>query len=294
LRVWDIIHFRPMPAGLIGESHPWVTGNDPTTGCAIWPENILYRSPQSGTIESDRAIVAKIGKFLAQIVARSSVLPEIPWGRKRRMPHGINYIHGAVHYNGGFIVLDDFRDGIRHFTDPRFVAEVRRFAWQARREIVLIFRRRDYDLVDYAHFVAFIRTAVPWFCNSNGPKQRVLWGNPAPYPTVNLITGNWIRDTYRLKTEAGRKAVVRPPIPSREFFQSGPYRGTRETTRWPEKMLAILTYWRIRLRGVRGGLFFVNRAKLIPETLRRQRELGIKDQPIARLNFFAPRAADQE
>jgi hypothetical protein len=283
-----------MPAGLVGPKHPWVTGNEPISGRPIWPQNILYRSPCGADTESDTAIVAKTGRFLAQIVARSAVVPEIPWGRKRRMPHGINYIHGAVHYNGGFIVLEDFRDGIRHFSDARFVAEVRRFARAARREIVVIFRRRDYDLVEYAQFVAFIRTALPWFCNSNGPKQRVLWGNPAPYPTVNLITGNWIRDTYRLKTETGRKTVVRPPIAPGEFFQNGPYKGTRETARWPEKMLAILTYWRIRLRGVRGGLFFVNRAKLIPETLKRQRELGIADQPVARLNFFAPGAAAQE
>lgn len=289
LRVWDIIHFRPMPPGLIGPTHPWVTGEIPSTGEPIWPRNIVYRSPSrlprdSG--EDDEAIVSKIGGFLAAMVARSAVVPEIPWGRARRMPHGINYIHGAIHYNAGFILLDDFRDGFRHFSDPAFVGEARRFARETRRELVVIFRRRDYDLVAYAEFIAFVRTMLPWFCNSNGPKKRVLWGNPAPYPVVNIITGNWIRDTYRLKSAQGPAAVVRPPLDGSGYFCGGPYRGVRESVRWPERMLAVLTYFRIRLRGVRGGLFFVNRKKLIPATLRRQKELGIADEPIARLEFF--------
>jgi hypothetical protein len=296
LHVWDIIHFRPMGPGLLPLDHPWVTGINPRTGRPIWPENVLYSSPRRAATDagstrfalvpkSDAAMIAKIGRFLAAMVARSATTPEVPWGRKRRMPHGINYIHGAVHYNAGFIILNDFRDGVYHFTDPRFVAEVRRFAGEARREVVVVFRERNYDLVEYAYFVAFIRTVLPWFCNSNGPRQRVLWGNPAPYPVVNLITGNWIRDTYRVKTEQGRREIVRPPIEQGQYFQDGPYQGTRTTVRWPEKTLAVFTYYRIRARGARGGLFFVNRKKLIAVTLRRQRERGVADKPIARLQF---------
>lgn len=292
LRVWDIIHFRPLRAGLLPLDHPWVTGVEPATGQPIWTRNILYRSPRRAVRdgaatedESDDEIVARIGRFLSQMVARSATLPEVPWGRKRRMPHGINYIHGAIHYAAGFIVLDDFRDGIYHFSDPQFVAEIRRFAREARREVVVVFRDRDYDLVEYACLIAMIRTALPYFSNSNGPKKRVLWGNPAPYPVVNIITGNWIRDTYRVKTPAGREAIVRPPIEPGRFFQHDDYRGVRTTVRWPERLLAVLTYYRIRARDVRGGLFFVNRRRLIPETLRRQRELGLPDEPIARLDF---------
>ena len=40
------------------------------------------------------------------------------------MPHGINYIHGAAHYNSGILLFNDFADGIGHFSDPRFRAEV--------------------------------------------------------------------------------------------------------------------------------------------------------------------------
>jgi hypothetical protein len=296
LRVWDIIHFRPMRAGLIGLDHPWCTGLNPETGRVIWPQNVLYRSHRwlaahkdwtyGETPDDDEAIVIKTGRFLASMVARSAATPEVPWGRKRRMPHGINYIHGAVNYNAGFLLFDDFRDGIEHFSDPKFVAEVRRFARRERREVVAIFRDRDYDLVDYAYFIAFLRTMVPWFCNCNGPKQRVLWGNPAPYPTVNLITGNWIRDTYRIKTEAGRREVVRPSIAPGVYFQNGPYRGVRRRVRWPEKMLAVLTYYRIRARGARGGLFFVDRRKLLAETLAFRRAANIADQPVATLEFY--------
>ena len=28
-----------------------------------------------------------------------------------------------------------------------------------------------------AYFVCCLRTLFPWFCNANGPKGRVLWGN---------------------------------------------------------------------------------------------------------------------
>src|SRR5262245_11527594 len=42
LRVLDIIRFRPMPPGLIGEDHPWVSGRNPETGKLIWHENVLY------------------------------------------------------------------------------------------------------------------------------------------------------------------------------------------------------------------------------------------------------------
>ena len=46
------------------------------------------------------------------------------------------------------------------------------------------------------------------------------------------------------------------------YFQQTAYRGSRERARWPEKLLAFYTYLRIRARGARGGLFFVDRREL--------------------------------
>jgi hypothetical protein len=286
LRVLDITRFRPLPAGLIGPGHPWATGINPATGKPVWHDNVLFRSPRPAAdagLPPDGYVVERVGEFLAQMTALSAVVPEIPWGPHRRMPHGINYIHGTAHYNSGILVFTDFADAIGHFTDRRFAAEVRRFARAERREVVVMFRQRDYRPRDYAYFVGCLRTLFPWFCNSNGPLKRVLWGNPSPFPVANIITGNWIRDVYRLKQPGGAAAVVRPPVPAGKYFTAGPYRGWRREALWPEKLLARYTHRRIRLRGSRGGLFFVDRRKLQADQLRRLQELGIPDEPIAQL-----------
>jgi hypothetical protein len=209
-------------------------------------------------------------------------VPEIPWGAQRRMPHGINYIHGSAHYNSGILLFTDFADAIEHFTDQRFAAEVRRFARAERREILVMFRQRDYSPRDYAYYVGCMRTLFPWFCNSNGPNKRVLWGNPSPFPVANIITGNWLRDIYRLKKPGGAEAVVRPPLAVAAYFQRPPYRGCRREPLWPEKLLARYTYWRIRLRGARGGLFFVDRRRLLADNGETRREKCSADEPIAR------------
>ena len=270
LHVLDIIRFRPMPSGLLDSHHPWVTGLDPRDGEPIWGKNVLFRSPRASVArtesrlvpEADEVIVQRIGRFMASLVAKSAVSPEIPWGPQRRLPHGINYLHGAVHCSAGILIFSDFKDAIYHFTDLSFRREIRRFAREERREILLVFRDRDYDTAEFAFLVSFLRLALPWFSNSNGPRKHVLWGNPAPYPVVNIITGFWKGDTYRLKTLPNSLALVRPPVPAGRYFQHGPYRGTRERARWPEKLLAVYTYLRIRARGARGGLFFVNRPAL--------------------------------
>jgi hypothetical protein len=76
-----------------------------------------------------------------------------------------------------------------------------------------------------------------------------------------------------LKTESGRREVARPPLPQARYFQNGPYAGDRDHTRWPENFLAWLTHHRIRLRGARENLYFVDKRKLKqglrfgPETL---------------------------
>ncbi|HEY7315853.1 MAG TPA: hypothetical protein VH643_41370 [Gemmataceae bacterium] len=286
LCVLDITRFRPLPAGLISLHHPWATGLNPATGAPIWHENVLYRSPRpAGDVElpDDDAIVQRVGEYLAQMAALSAIVPEIPWGPRRRMPHGINYIHGSAHYNSGILVFTDFADAIGHFTDRRFAAEVHRFVRRERREVFVMFRQREYSPREYAYYVGCMRTLFPWFCNSNGPLKRVLWGNPSPFPVANIITGNWIRDIYRLKRPGGAAAVVRPPIRAGEYFRHAPYRGCRREPLWPEKLLAQYTHWRIRLRGARGGLFFVDRRKLLADKLAALRQLGIADEPIARL-----------
>ncbi len=269
LHVLDIIRFRPMPAGLLDRSHPWVTGIAPSGTTPIWWQNVVFRSPRAAfraahrqVPEADEAIVDRVGRFMSQLVARSVPVPEIPWGPKRRLPHGINYLHGAVHFSAGLLIFNDFKDALYHFTDPAFRREIRRFAHRERREILLLFRDRDYDTAEFAFFVAFLRLALPWFSNSNGPKTAVLWGNPSPYAVVNIITGHWKRDTYRLKRIPNSLALVRPPVPAGAYFTAPSYQGSRDHARWPEKLLAVQTYWRIRARGAKGGLFFVDRRAL--------------------------------
>jgi hypothetical protein len=277
LRVLDITRWRPLPAGLVGPDHPWATGLDPATGRPIWNDNVLFRSPRPDEVlHEDDDVVERTGQFLAGLCAQSAEVPEIPWGPERPMPHGINYIHGAAHYNSGWLIFTDFADAIEHFSDARFAAEVRRFVREQRREVLVAFRRRDYSTREYAYFACCLRTLFPWFCNSNGPRKRVLWGNPAPFPVANLITGYWAADVYALRSPGGAAKVVRPAIPAGRYFREE-YRGWRREALWPEKLLARYTHWRIRMRGTKGGLFFVDRRKLgrVPA--------GTADEPIAKL-----------
>jgi hypothetical protein len=185
-----------------------------------------------------------------------------PQGRPTPMPPGILYLHGGVHYNGGWLLFNDFTEAIEHFSDPRFTAEFRRFVKEQRREPITLFRDRDYDRREFARFVCFLRTILPWFSNSNGPKKFVLWGNPSPYPAVNTITGNWIHDCRALRHEATCRSVARPPIRSGRYFQDGPYRGVRNTTLWPEHLLAALTEKRIAWRGDKENLYFVDKRRI--------------------------------
>jgi hypothetical protein len=268
LNVLDIIWLRPMPGGLIDEEHPFCTGIDQGTGKPIWWENLLFRTPPRepwmGAVapDSDEAIIEKVGQYLCQQVLLAASSARYPAGRPARMPPGILYLHGGVHYNGGWLLFNDFREAIEHYSDPRFRAELKRFVREQKREPITLFRDRDYDRTEFARFVCFMRSVLPWFSNSNGPKKFVLWGNPAPYPAVNTITGNWIADCRALKTTEGRRNVARVPIPSGRYFQDGPYRGEISATRWPEHLLALFTEKRIALRGEKENLYFVDKRKL--------------------------------
>jgi hypothetical protein len=285
VRVLDITKFRPMPHGLVGADHPWVTGINPATGRYVWHENVVFRSPRGpdeDALPMDDFVVTKTGQFLAYRVGLSAGPEELPIGPRRRMPHGISYIHGTSHYNSGQFVFTDFPDALYYFSDPRFKREVYRFVRAERREVLILFRNRDYRPRDYAYFVCCLRTLFPWFCNANGPKGKVLWGNSAPYPAANLITGHWADDVYALKRPGGAEAVVRPPVQKGKYFQ-GEYGGGRRFARWPEKALAWVTYWRIRMRGGKGGLFFVNRERAYADHLERLKKVGVTEDPIARM-----------
>jgi hypothetical protein len=268
LNVLDLIWLRPVPGGLIDESHPFCTGLDPATGAPIWNANVIFRTPRrepwNGPLapDSDEEIINKVGNHLRRQVLMAAASAEHPAGHAAPMPPGILYIHGGVHYNGAWLLFNDFQEAIRHFSDRKFAAEFRRFVKEQKREPVTLFRDRDYDRAAFARFVCFMRTTFPWFSNCNGPKKFVLWGNPSPYPAVNTITGHWIKDCRALKTAEGRKAVARPPIPTGRYFQNGPYHGERSTTRWPEHLLAFFTEKRIALRGQKENLYFVDKRKI--------------------------------
>src|SRR5690606_29343230 len=123
LRVIDLLKFRRLGAGLVSLDHPWVTGINPATGDYIWYDNVIYRSPRtnaSTAYPKDAEVLVSVGKFMASRVRKSAMLPELPIGPKRRMPHAINYMHGSSHYNSGLIILNDLSDGFFHLSDPQF------------------------------------------------------------------------------------------------------------------------------------------------------------------------------
>jgi hypothetical protein len=284
VRVLDITKIRPMKPGLVDLDHPWVTGRNPATGQPIWPENVVYRTPHpGGRLAADGVVLEATGKFMATRVRQSAVVPELPVGRKRRMPHGINYIHGRSHYNSGILIFTDFAECYRHVTAPAFRREVYRFVRTEDREVLFVFRTRQYDPREYAEFSCCMRAVFPWFCNPNGPRGKVLWGNDAPFPAANLITGRWMRDVYALKRPGGAERVVRPPISPGAYFQCGPYDGGRAGPAWPEKLLARLTYWRVRARGRKGGMFFVDRRQVYSDQIGHRLARGLTDEPVAKL-----------
>lgn len=267
LNVLDFMWVHRVGAGLLPPDHPWLTGIVPgTAGETIWARNIVFASPRRTDIpgaENDEAIVTRVGRFLAAMVLRSNFAgPQLPQGPERRMPHAVNYLHGPVHHNGGFVLFDDFRDAMRHLSDRRFAAEFLRFARAERRELTIVLRQRRYDPEEYAWFVAFVRAHLPWYCNGNGPtKKRVLHGTPSPYPAVNPINGAWIADLRRL--QRGRlDGLVRPPIAAAYF--TGRYGGRRRDYVWIERLHAWLQYLVTEGKGFQGGLVFTRRRLIEP------------------------------
>ena len=178
------------------------------------------------------------------------------------MPPAINYIHGGVQYNGGFLLFDDVKDAISHFSDPEFQKSFKKFVKTEGREPVTIIRDRNYDRNELLQFVCFLRTIFPWFSNSNGNKKRIGWGNPAPYPAINTITGYWKDDTYKFYKKETAMTAPRAPIKTK-YFAHEVYVGERDYILAPEKFLASFTDNRVIARGEKGNVFFVDNRKLL-------------------------------
>lgn len=263
INVFFIVWIRPMKGGLISDSHPMATGINPESSKPIWPENIIFQSirDESKNYPIDVEIVTDVGNHLRKMVANSSSSENYPKGKADRMPPAINYIHGAVHYNGGFLLFNDFADAISHFSNKEFQESFKNFVTIEKREPVTLFRNRNYDRMEYLEFVCFMRTIFPWFSNTNGNKKRIGWGNPAPYPSVNTITGHWIKDTYKIYSALGRETVCRPPIKNK-YFSKKSYQGIRTYVFSEEKFLARFTNNRVLARGEKGNMFFVDLRKL--------------------------------
>lgn len=260
---------RRLEPGLLAEVHPWVTGLRPDTGRPIWPDNIIYATPRAsqwiGPPPADDAeIVTKVGRFMAGMVARSvPAMPEIAQGAARRMPHAVNYIHGTVHFNGGFLLFNDFADLMSHLADPEFRRELRRFARTERREHTLVVRERRYHPEEFAWLVCFARARFPWYANGNGPtKKRVLWGTPSPYPNVNLINGSWVSDLQALRR--GRPLTLTAIVTGR-YFQGeyGSSAGVFEYS-FLERFHAWTQHLVISAKRFQGGLAFTSRRKIEP------------------------------
>jgi hypothetical protein len=270
LHVMRLLSIHRMPAGLLLADHPWITGLMPGTAEPVWARNIAFRTPvgtdwaRPGYVpEPDEAIVAKVGRFLAAMVRKSVPTPEIAHGPQRRMPHAINYLHGAVHYNGLVLLFNTFAEAMHYLADARFREELRRLIRQERREVTLVFRERNYDPAEFAYFSAFVMSHLPWFANVNGAGRKVMWGNPSPYPASNIINGAWVTDISRLR-HGDTASIVRPPLPPGLYFQ-GEYGVPTRGFHALERLHAFLINNWVRRRGFRGGLFFVDRRRIEPE-----------------------------
>ncbi len=251
-----------MKGGLIDANHPLATGINPETGEKIWMKNLLYASERKREFAaSDEEIVHAVAGHAMKMIQKSVSTAENPFGVPDRMPPAINYIHGGIHYNGGFIILDDLRDAYRHFSDPKFRRIFLKFIYYEKREPITIIRDRNYDRQELLNFVCFLRTMFPYFSNSNGNKKKIGWGNPAPYISINSITGFWKNDTYKFYNKNKIESIARSPITT-NYFPEGSYHGERDHALWPEKFLANFTNDRVIARGAKGNIFFVDLRKI--------------------------------
>ncbi len=280
LLLWEVpvvwFFMAKLKAGALPSGHAWITGDEPDGSGSVWRRNIVYRSPTrmpGASLETDEHIIEKTGLFLAKMVGRSIGEAEIPQGPRRRMPHAVNYIHGSVHYNGAFLVFDDFLDLSGHLADAGFRRDLIRFGREEKREVTLVFRQRVYDPLEYAYCIGCVRAHLPWFSNGNGPSRKpVLWGNTAPHPAINLINGAWMGDRYHL-WRGDYPRLIRKPIEPGRYFQR-PYLASKADYSLIEKLLAWYMFMDVRSRGFWGQLFFTNRRKIEPHRLEEYRKAG--------------------
>jgi len=263
LTVFDLVWLRRTPGGLLDITHPFATGIDPRTGRRVWRDNLLYRSRAAAiALDDDVAIVERVMDFMRGRVEQCAARPGAPHGVPSRMPPAINLLHGPVHFHAVSLLFDDVPDAVQHFTDARFLREVKRCVREQRRELVVILRNRQYDRDALAGLACFFRTRLPFWANPNGNKPRIQWGVPAPYPNINVITGAWIADTRALVASPGSLDVVRPPVGAGRYFQDGPYTGGWRELLFPERWLARLTTRRVAARGEKGNLYFTDNREL--------------------------------
>ena len=267
--VLDFIYVHKIGPRLLASDHPWLTGLIPGTRETVWEKNIVFASPRAAKWqvepEQDQIIVSRIGTFLAAMVARSNAPdPAVPHGKRRRMSHAVNYLHGAIHCNGGFLIFNNFQDAMFYFSDTHFVQEFKRFARVEKRELTIVLRERGYDPEEYAWFVGFVRAHQPWYANGNGPtKRRVLYGTPSPYPAVNPINGAWVDDMQHLYRQRMAQ-LVRYPVECSRYFQSE-YRGNQSDFTFMERFHVWTQHLVITAKGFQGGLVFTSRKKIEPE-----------------------------
>ena len=265
-------------ANALPSRHGWLTGSLSASeqGVHIWPLNIVYCSPTRRVDTQgvdDAEIASKTGEFLRRMVQKSCAASEIPAGPKRRMPHAVNYIHGAVHYNGLTLIFDDFSDLLVHLSDQSFRAELRRVVKLERRELTFLFRQRQSAPLHFAYCVGAVRNYLPWFSNANGPsKKPVLWGNMAPYPAINLINGSWLHDIENLR-RGKYSDLMRPSLVRGQYFQQF-YAGEQTAFRRIDQLQAWWIAWDVRFRGFRGQLFFTNRKLIEAHRQTEYREAG--------------------
>jgi hypothetical protein len=284
-QVMRLLTIHKMPAGLLAEDHPWVTGIIPETKKLIWPLNIAFSTPVSKPWpvedfqpDTDAEIAEKVGRFLASMVRKSVIFPEIPHGPQRRMPHAVNYLHGAVHYNGVILLFNNFAEARQYIADAKFRKELRRMIKTERREVTLVFRERNYDPVEFAYFSAYVMSHLPWFANVNGGGRRVMWGNPSPYPASNIINGHWLPDTEKLR-KGDALTIVREPLKPGLYFQET-YEVATRPYHFIEKMHAFMLNDWVRKRGFDAGLYFVDRKKIEPQRYAQYLAADKKMEPI--------------
>ncbi len=282
--VINLMKFKPMKNNLLEKNHPWVTGLILGTNEKVYKENIIFSSPVDQDYESDEFIVNKMGNFLSSMVKKSLTEEDVPQGPSRRMPHVVNYLHGSVAYNSGLIIFNDIRDALFHLSDPKFIKEIYRFAKEEEREFMIILRKKDIDAQEYAFLLGFLRSHLKWYANANKPGgKRVLYGGPSPFPIINVINGNWVKDMYSL-INGDTKSIARRPIQNLYFQQN--YQGHQENYSLAEKALIYFNYLVLKRRGFQGGLVFSKRDVIEPKQAQKFKEALEKGEDPSVIEFI--------